>query len=277
MAYSLTCSRVLAENLTYVELHKLKNIGAEEFVQAFVKDNPTGKVDAKSAESKTKNLEAYIQWFNRLSYFVATEVCVTIRYPRRLNGGHVIDYFINVAKHCCNIGNFNSMMAVMAGLNMTPVSRLKKQWSKIDDMDIYKVLEHQMDPSSNFTSYRSSFKAAKWRSDGPFHSLERMLVIPFFSLFVKDLYFLNEGCANKLPNGHINFDKFWQLSKQVDEFMHWQTLKYPFPRSRLHLNSLLTNSVYNDNALALMSFECEPPENEVEKKHYKALKSEHAT
>lgn len=24
---------------------------------------------------KTRNLESYVQWFNRLSYFVATEVC----------------------------------------------------------------------------------------------------------------------------------------------------------------------------------------------------------
>ena len=31
------------------------------------------------------------------------------------------------------------------------------------------------------------------------------IVIPFFSLFVKDLYFLNEGCRNKLGNGYINF------------------------------------------------------------------------
>ena len=32
------------------------------------------------------------------------------------------------------------------------------------------------------------------------------VVIPFFSLLVKDLYFLNEGCAGKLANGHINFE-----------------------------------------------------------------------
>lgn len=27
---------------------------------------------------------------------------------------------------------------------------------------------------------------------------KRQLMIPFFSLLVKDLYFLNEGCANRL-------------------------------------------------------------------------------
>ena len=31
-------------------------------------------------------------------------------------------------------------------------------------------------------------------------------MIPFFSLFVKDIYFLNEGCANRSESGSINFE-----------------------------------------------------------------------
>ena len=38
----------------------------------------------------------------------------------------VIEYWIEVARECFNIGNFNSLMAIIAGLNMSPVSRLKK-------------------------------------------------------------------------------------------------------------------------------------------------------
>lgn len=58
------------------------------------------------------------------------------------------------------------------------------------------VLEHQMDPTSNFHSYRSTLKAAMWRSAGATDERQR-IVIPFFSLLVKDLYFLNEGCSNR--------------------------------------------------------------------------------
>lgn len=53
-----------------------------------------------------------------------------------------------------------------------------------------------MDPSSNFSSYRSTLKAAMWRSAGATDERQR-IVVPFFSLLVKDLYFLNEGCSNK--------------------------------------------------------------------------------
>jgi hypothetical protein len=38
----------------------------------------------------------------------------------------IIEYFVDVAKECINMGNFNSLMAIIAGMNMTWVSRLKK-------------------------------------------------------------------------------------------------------------------------------------------------------
>lgn len=45
------------------------------------------------------------------------------------------------------------------------------------------------------------------------------IVIPFFSLLIKDIIFLNEGCANRLPNGHVNFEVFlFLLLKEVDNY-----------------------------------------------------------
>lgn len=95
-----------------------------------------------------------------------------------------------------------------------------------------------MDPSNNFSNYRTILKASLAKSppatasscspgdrksassascdQNPFQFPEkpsqqkeqhqntlqsdanRQLMIPFFSLLVKDLYFLNEGCANRL-------------------------------------------------------------------------------
>lgn len=63
----------LAQQLTHVELERLSYIGPEEFVQAFAKENPHFETSFKDMK-KTRNLESYVSWFNRLSYFVATEV-----------------------------------------------------------------------------------------------------------------------------------------------------------------------------------------------------------
>lgn len=82
----------LAHQLTHIELERLSHIGAEEFVQAFAKENllifppstSTSSSEDNSAKSstasttadikKTRNLESYVQWFNRLSYLVASEI-----------------------------------------------------------------------------------------------------------------------------------------------------------------------------------------------------------
>ncbi|XP_077267028.1 uncharacterized protein LOC143900015 isoform X2 [Temnothorax americanus] len=113
---------VLAQQLTHVELERLSYIGPEEFVQAFAKESPHLETSFKDMK-KTRNLESYVQWFNRLSYFVATEVCKHAKKKQRVR---VVEYWIETARECFNIGNFNSLMAIIAGLNMSPISRLKK-------------------------------------------------------------------------------------------------------------------------------------------------------
>ncbi|XP_058804065.1 uncharacterized protein LOC131671574 [Phymastichus coffea] len=259
---------VLAQQLTHVELERLSYIGPEEFVQAFAKESPHLETSFKDMK-KTRNLESYVQWFNRLSYFVATEVC---KHPKKKQRVRVVEYWIEAARECFNIGNFNSLMAIIAGLNMSPISRLKKTWSKVQSAK-FSILEHHMDPSSNFSSYRSTLKAAMWRSAGATDERQR-IVVPFFSLLVKDLYFLNEGCSNKLPNGHINFEKFWQLAKQVTEFIAWKQVTCPFEKNSRVIAFLQASPVLTENALVLASFECEPPDNNHEKERYKALKVE---
>lgn len=131
-----------------------------------------------------------------------------------------------------------------------------------------------MDPSNNFHSYRSTLKAALWRALGATDERQK-IIIPFFSLLVKDIYFLNEGCSNKLANNHINFEKFWQLSKQVKEFLQWKNVVCPFNRDTQLLTYLQSCTIMNENQLSLASFECEPPENTMEKERYKILKNEH--
>uniref|UniRef100_A0A669PYE2 RasGEF domain family member 1B n=1 Tax=Phasianus colchicus TaxID=9054 RepID=A0A669PYE2_PHACC len=258
----------LAQQLTHIELERLNYIGPEEFVQAFVQKDPLDNDKSCYGDrKKSRNLEAYVEWFNRLSYLVATEICMPVKKKHR---ARVIEYFIDVARECFNIGNFNSLMAIISGMNMSPVSRLKKTWAKVKTAK-FDILEHQMDPSSNFYNYRTALRGATQRSLTA-HSNREKIVIPFFSLLIKDIYFLNEGCANRLPNGHVNFEKFWELAKQVSEFMSWKQVECPFERDRKILQYLLTIPVFSDDALYLASYESESPENHIEKDRWKTLR-----
>ncbi|XP_020638313.3 ras-GEF domain-containing family member 1C isoform X3 [Pogona vitticeps] len=259
----------LAQQLTHVELERLSHIGPEEFVQAFVHKDPLESTKpCFSEQKKTSNLEAYVKWFNRLCYLVATEICMPAKKKQR---AQVIEFFIDVARECFNIGNFNSLMAIISGMNMSPVSRLKKTWSKVKTAKFF-ILEHQMDPTGNFYNYRTALRGAAHRSLTA-HSNREKIVIPFFSLLIKDIYFLNEGCANRLPNGHVNFEKFLELAKQVGEFITWKQVECPFERDDNIIHYLHTAPIFTEDGLYLASYESESPENQTEKERWKTLRS----
>uniref|UniRef100_A0A667WPF6 RasGEF domain family, member 1Bb n=1 Tax=Myripristis murdjan TaxID=586833 RepID=A0A667WPF6_9TELE len=249
---------VLAQQLTHIELVRSRK-------------RQNSRCVSRGGPRKTSNLEAYVSWFNRLSYLVATEICMPVKKKHR---ARAIEFFIDVAQECFNIGNFNSLMAIITGMNMSPVSRLKKTWSKVNT-DKFEILEHQMDPSSNFSNYRTALRGATQRSETA-HSSQERIVIPFFSLLIKDIYFLNEGCASRLPNGHINFEKLWELAKQVSEFLVWRQVICPFDRERRVLQHLVTSPILSEDELHLASYESEGPENNMEKDSRRSLRWAHA-
>ncbi|VDK64633.1 unnamed protein product [Onchocerca ochengi] len=108
----------LAQQMTLIELERLSMIGPDEIVYAAIDD------DAKKRfGNRMNNIRNYIDWSNRLTYLTATEI---LRCSKRGYRIHTIEYFIDVAKECINIGNFNSFMAIVAALSLPLIARLKK-------------------------------------------------------------------------------------------------------------------------------------------------------
>ena len=52
---------------------------------------------------------------------------------------------------------------------------------------------------------------------------------------------------SRLPNGHINFEKFWQLAKQVTEFMTWKQVTCPFDKHSKVIHYLQTGTILSEN------------------------------
>ncbi|XP_059738482.1 ras-GEF domain-containing family member 1A isoform X1 [Bos javanicus] len=257
---------VLAQQLTHIELERVSSIHPEDLMQIVSHMDSRDKHRCRGDMTKTYSLEAYDNWFNCLSMLVATEVCRVVKKKHRTR---MLEFFIDVARECFNIGNFNSMMAIISGMNLSPVARLKKTWSKVKTAK-FDVLEHHMDPSSNFCNYRTALQGATQRSQTANSSREK-IVIPVFNLFVKDIYFLHKIHTNHLPNGHINFKKFWEISRQIHEFMTWTQVECPFEKDKKIQSYLLTAPIYSEEALFIASFESEGPENHMEKDSWKTL------
>lgn len=56
--------------------------------------------------------------------------------------------------------------------------------------------------------------------------------------------------------------------------MAWKQVTCPFEKDLKVINVLQKSPVLGENALALASFECEPPENNQERERCKSLKAE---
>jgi len=270
------CPSAVAQQLTHLELQYLSFIGPDEFVNAFAKESSSRRREERAEEEdearlragkKTSNLESYVAWFNRLLFLISSSVLMHRKKKHRVR---IIEFWIEVARECVNIGNFNSMMGIISGLNMTPLSRLSRTWCKIQSGK-FAVLGHQMDPSSNFVSYRTTLQAAVSRSENATDKKQRV-VIPFFSLLLKDLYFVNEGCASRLPNGHINMEKARALAEHVSQFMKWKDMECPYEKVPKILDYFERSPSFSLKVMEYESYQIQPPEGTQEKELYKELK-----
>ncbi|KAH8316337.1 hypothetical protein KR067_005235 [Drosophila pandora] len=265
----------LAHQLYAIEYAYLSQLRLEEFVEVL------GKDELKSCMAQTKagtlgsncitqvTIDSYVQWFNQLSYLTATEI---LKLGKKSQRAQLIDFWVETALECFNTGNFNSLMAILTALNLTAIARLKKTWAKVQTTK-FEGLEHQMDPSSNFLNYRSTMKAAVWRSEREMANKIERAIIPFFSLFLKDIHAINESHNTKLANGNLNFEKCILLGTQLRNFSKWQQLDCPYEQLPNVVSYLLKAEVLSEDLLMKASYECEPPENGEEKDHYKTLKA----
>ena len=138
------------------------------------------------------------------------------------------------------------------------------QWSRVEKSKL-EILQHQLDPSGNFLSYRATLKAAIWRSEGAKQDAERV-IIPFFGLLMKDLYLLFRRCVIPLPNGHLNYavsdfctflklieilQMFSQFSENMRNILKWKSRPCPFPRNPQVLQYLLLAANYSETSSSI--------------------------
>eukprot|EP01134_Creolimax_fragrantissima_P003568 CFRG3568T1 len=172
-----------------------------------------GNVEDK--KTTCKPLLEHTAWFNNISEWVCTEICIIQDLQLRT---FVIDMFLRIAKHLRNMRNFNTAYAVLLGLNSGPVQRLKRSWEglsaeKIDQMQKMEVL---FSPMSNFRNYRKKLK----------HVLDMspdIGAIPILSIMTKDLIAMNE-IPIKLENGYVNLHKLRLMAIVINQVARLQEL-----------------------------------------------------
>ncbi|KAJ3154427.1 hypothetical protein HDU89_008497 [Geranomyces variabilis] len=205
----------LAEQMCLYDSMLFRHIDAIEYVNLIMKKtSPT--------------LNFLISRFDKESYWVATEIVGKKDLKTRIR---VLRTFIVTAKECLDAQNYFSVFAIMFGLSLSPVQRLKKTWEGISDnkKKVLADLEKFTDVSKNFKTYRDKLEA----STPP--------LIPFLPIFIKDLTFLNDGNESRLANNEINFEKLRLITDCVKGITALAKSEYKWYNFDTDMQEYLTN------------------------------------
>ncbi|KAJ8015429.1 hypothetical protein DPEC_G00026020 [Dallia pectoralis] len=174
--------------------------------ELFCAIEPTEYIDDLfKLKSKTGSfcLKRFEEVINQETFWVASEVT---REPNQLKRMKTVKHFIKIALHCRECKNFNSMFAIISGLNLAPVSRLRGTWEKLPSKyeKLFGDLQDLFDPSRNMAKYRNVLNNQNLQPP----------IIPLFPVIKKDLTFLHEGNDSKV-DGLVNFEKLRMIAKEI--------------------------------------------------------------
>lgn len=165
--------------------------------------NSSSIIDEKGLENSKLKFEKLTQQFNKVSYWVTTEIVTQKDKSRQVS---LLEKFIDIAKRCETLNNFNSVLEIVSGINHFSVLRLKQLWAGISEksMKTFEALDQLMSSNSNFKRYQEELRNRK----SP--------VIPYLGLFLRDFTYMME---NNRRSKSIDFELIKLLGRRLD-FIH---------------------------------------------------------
>uniref|UniRef100_A0A8D0DWM0 Rap guanine nucleotide exchange factor 6 n=1 Tax=Salvator merianae TaxID=96440 RepID=A0A8D0DWM0_SALMN len=184
----------VATQLSMRDFELFRNIEPTEYIDDLY------KLESKTGSANLKQFEDVI---NQETFWVATEI---LSEPNQLKRMKIVKHFIKIALHCRECKNFNSMFAVISGLNLAPVARLRGTWEKLPGKyeKHLRDLQDLFDPSRNMAKYRNILSSQSMQPP----------IIPLFPVVKKDITFLHEGNDSKV-DGLVNFEKLRMIAKEI--------------------------------------------------------------
>ncbi|PRP84959.1 acyl carrier protein 1 [Planoprotostelium fungivorum] len=183
------------------------------------------------------SLESITNSFNITSLWVQTVMVSATNPPDRLERFY---YFLSMAKRMYQLGNFNTLLAIILALKGSPLGCKKAFWITVPEKHTIALaqFEAMFDPSTHFKGYKDVLKT--WK--GP--------VIPYIGLLLKDLIYMAENnpmLSNNSPNPNVlaMFHKFLKNIRST------QAAAYNFVPKEEHM-TYLSNCRVTDDASELI-------------------------
>ncbi|XP_045856234.1 rap guanine nucleotide exchange factor 6 isoform X6 [Meles meles] len=184
----------VATQLSMRDFDLFRNIEPTEYIDDLF------KLDSKTGNTHLKEFEDIV---NQETFWVASEILTESNQLKRMK---IIKHFIKIALHCRECKNFNSMFAIISGLNLASVARLRGTWEKLPSKyeKHLQDLQDLFDPSRNMAKYRNILSSQSMQPP----------IIPLFPVVKKDMTFLHEGNDSRV-DGLVNFEKLRMIAKEI--------------------------------------------------------------
>lgn len=209
-------------------------------------------------QHRAPNVLDMISRGNRLSFWVASMILWLDSIEERCK---MIVKFITIASHVAQLNNFSTLMGILAGLNMSSITRLRKTFNEIpaNHMQSFASLEKMMSFSMNYKTYRQALHKSTPPS------------LPYIGTYLSDLTFIEDGNPDRIGS-LINWQKRELVHKLIVDIQQYQNMNYKFPTVE-PINTFLTElPSLTDKELYDLSVSLEPRDpNQKNKNMYATL------
>lgn len=234
----------IAEQLTLIEFDLYKNIQSIE-----LKGQSWNKEKRKCI---SRNVVSSIQRINRLSFWIASSILLQSKLKER---ARMVSKIILIANRLKDMKNYNTLMSIIAGLNMSCILRLKATFAAVPkkNLEILKQLQEIVDPKLSFKNLREVLK-----SGGPNQ-------IPYIGTSLIDLTFMEDGNPDYVTVDDvdlINMEKWELVSGCIKQLRSYQNADFPqrIVRRDPLFSFLYELPIIHETVLYNLSLEREPRE-----------------
>ncbi|GAM23882.1 hypothetical protein SAMD00019534_070570, partial [Acytostelium subglobosum LB1] len=238
--------RLASERLTFMDLSPIE-VARQ---MALIDQNLLHRISAKELLSKKwsnpdlcPNILNMIRIFNNGSQWITSEIVSEKSSKHRLKK---LKFFLEVARLCFDMCNFNGLMQIVSGLSSSAVSRLRGTWGALSSRrrEQFDEMERIVNMEGNFRQYRICLADAKGAC------------IPFVGLYLMDLTFIDEGNPTLVDGNLLNFVKKRIEANAVNKFLSYRQTPYcfepvPFIQDLLLNSPTLTESEQYERSSAI--------------------------
>ncbi|OZJ04885.1 hypothetical protein BZG36_02509 [Bifiguratus adelaidae] len=194
---------------------------------------------------KSSRIALSISHFNHLSSWATTVVLTEAKSNRRVR---IMERLMELSKVLRDMNNYNSLMAILAGINCVSVLRLKHTRNQVASTTLaqFEALERLMSPLRSFRAYRQAVDTSKPPG------------IPYLGVHFQDLLSLAEANKDFRLDGSVHWQKFKLMGECIDGMMRFQIKGYDVVPDPQIIKVIMSRDVYTEEEAYARSLELEP-------------------